>query len=262
MRLSVSSAFGRLPQIANWTGTRVVCGFAVLMALLAMPVTARAQAVTGTLLGNVTDASGGAVPGATVTAVETQTNISRTAVTNEAGNYIFSSLEERHLLGRGRADRLPQGHAGRYVRVDVNTTMRVDLTLELGSMNEAVTVAAETPLLQTDRTDTGRLLESKVVTELPLSFNRNFQGLLVTVPGATRPFRPHSQFFNSQDSLSTEINGQPRMANNTLIEGLDNNQKTGLNSVIIPRPTRSKPSASRPATTTRNSAAPAARSRT
>ena len=58
--------------------------------------------------------------------------------------------------------------------------------------------------------------------------------MLVTVPGATRPFRPHSQFFNSQDSLSTEINGQPRMANNTLIEGLDNNQKTGLLSVIIP----------------------------
>ena len=211
----------------------MVCGLAVLMGLLAMPVAARAQAVTGTLLGNVTDASGGAVPGATVTAVETQTNISRTAVTNEAGNYIFSSLRngtysvEAELTGFRKVMR-------QNVRVDVNTTMRVDLTLELGSMNEAVTVAAETPLLQTDRTDTGRLLESKVVTELPLGFNRNFQGLLVTVPGATRPFRPHSQFFNSQDSLSTEINGQPRMANNTLIEGLDNNQKTGLNSVIIP----------------------------
>ena len=72
------------------------------------------------------------------------------------------------------------------------------------------------------------------MTEIPLGFNRNFQGLLVTVPGATRPFRPHSQFFNSQDSLSTEVNGQPRMANNTLIEGLDNNHKTGLMSVIIP----------------------------
>ncbi len=233
MRLSVSPAFGRLSQIANWTGTRVACGLAVLLSVLVMPVTARAQAVTGTLLGNVTDASGGAVPGATVTAVETQTNVSRTAVTNEAGNYIFSSLRngtysvEAELTGFRKVMR-------QNVRVDVNTTMRVDLTLELGSMNEAVTVAAETPLLQTDRTDTGRLLESKVVTELPLSFNRNFQGLLVTVPGATRPFRPHSQFFNSQDSLSTEINGQPRMANNTLIEGLDNNQKTGLNSVIIP----------------------------
>ena len=144
MRLSVSSAFGRLSQIANWTGTRVVCGLAVLMGLLAMPVAARAQAVSGTLLGNVTDASGGAVPGATVTAVETQTNISRTAVTNEAGNYIFSSLRngtysvEAELTGFRKVMR-------QNVRVDVNTTMRVDLTLELGQMNEAVTVAAETP---------------------------------------------------------------------------------------------------------------------
>ena len=234
MRLSVSHASGRLSRATNTSAALPVCGMvAMLVGMLAIPSTASAQAVTGTLLGNVTDSSGAAVPGATVTATETQTNSSRTAVTNEAGNYIFSSLRngtysvEAELQGFRKVIR-------QNVRVDVNTTMRVDLTLELGQVTEAVTVAAETPLLQTDRTDTGRLLESKVVTEIPLGFNRNFQGLLVTVPGATRPFRPHSQFFNSQDSLSTEINGQPRMANNTLIEGLDNNQKTGLLSVIIP----------------------------
>ena len=218
----------------NTAGRHLVSGIAAMLTvLLAIPSIARAQAVTGTLLGNITDASGAAVPGATVTAIETQTNISRQTVSNEAGHYIFSSLKngtysvEAELQGFRKVIR-------QNVRVDVNTTMRVDLTLELGQVTEAVTVAAETPLLQTDRTDTGRLLESKVVTEIPLGFNRNFQGLLVTVPGATRPYRPHSQFFNSQDSLSTEINGQPRLANNTLIEGLDNNQKTGLLSVIIP----------------------------
>ncbi len=97
-----------------------------------------------------------------------------------------------------------------------------------------MTVQAETPALQTDRADTGRLIESKQVTETPLGFNRNFQGILVTVPGTTRPHREHSQFFNSQDSLATEVNGQPRLANNTLIEGLDNNHKTGLLNVVIP----------------------------
>jgi hypothetical protein len=211
----------------------VVVLLALVGTLAALPSRAAAQAVTGTLLGNITDTSGAPVPGATVTAIETQTNTTRSTVTNEAGNYIFSSLRN----GTYSVNAELQGFrkvVRENVRVDVNTTMRVDLTLELGQLTEAVTVAAETPILQTDRTDTGRLLESKVVTELPLGFNRNFQNLLVTVPGATRPFRPHSQFFNSQDSLSTEINGQPRMANNTLIEGLDNNQKTGLNSVIIP----------------------------
>ena len=234
MRLSASPASGRHLHTSNTPVALLMCALvAMLVGTFAVPSTVYAQAVTGTLLGNVTDSSGAAVPGATVTATETQTNSSRTAVSNEAGHYIFSSLKngtytvEAELQGFRKVIR-------QNVRVDVNTTMRVDLTLELGQVTEAVTVAAETPLLQTDRTDTGRLLESKVVTEIPLGFNRNFQGLLVTVPGATRPFRPHSQFFNSQDSLSTEINGQPRMANNTLIEGLDNNQKTGLLSVIIP----------------------------
>src|SRR5262249_5158804 len=89
-------------------------------------------------------------------------------------------------------------------------------------------------LLQTDRADTGRIIEGKQVAELPLGFNRNFQGLLITVPGATRPTRPHSQFFNSQDSLESKVNGQERMSNNFQIEGVDDNEKTGLLQVLIP----------------------------
>ncbi|HMV51979.1 MAG TPA: TonB-dependent receptor, partial [Blastocatellia bacterium] len=78
------------------------------------------------------------------------------------------------------------------------------------------------------------LLESRQIAELPLGFNRNFQGLLITVPGATRPTRPHSQFFNSQDSLESKVNGQSRLSNNFMIEGVDDNQKTGLLQVLIP----------------------------
>lgn len=201
--------------------------------VFAMPSTASAQAVSGTLLGNITDSSGAAVPGATVTATETDTNVSRSVMSNEAGYYIFTSL----LNGRYTVSAELQGFKKvirQNVRVDVNTTIRIDLVLEVGAMEEAVTVTAETPVLQTDRTDTGRVLESKLVAELPLTFNRNFQSVLMTVPGTTRPHREHSQFFNSQDSLAVEVNGQPRQANNTLIEGLDNNHKTGLLQVIIP----------------------------
>ena len=205
----------------------------VSAALILIPSTAFAQAVTGTLLGNVTDTSGGAVPGATVTATDVEKNTSRSVVSNEAGYYIITSLQN----GTYTVDAELQGFkkvARQNVKVDVNTTVRVDLSLTVGQMTEEVTVSAESPVLQTDRTDTGRILESKMVSELPLTFNRNFQGLIVTVPGATRPHRDHSAFFNSQDSLGVEINGQPRMANNTLIEGLDDNQKTGLLQVIIP----------------------------
>src|SRR5262245_14548942 len=88
-----------------------------------VPSLASAQAVTGTLLGNVVDASGAAVPGATVTATEVKTNVRRSTTTNESGFYIFASLQngtfnvEAELQGFRKAVRSD-------VRVDVNTTMR------------------------------------------------------------------------------------------------------------------------------------------
>ena len=142
------------------TGARALCGrtaVAVLTAtigcfgFLLAPSPAQAQAVTGTLLGNVTDSSGAGVPGATVTALETQTNTSRTAVTNESGNYIFSSLQN----GTYTVDVELQGFkkvVRPNVKLDVNTTVRVDLKLEVGQLNETLTVSAETPLAP-DRPD-------------------------------------------------------------------------------------------------------------
>ena len=90
----------------------------------------------------------------------------------------------------------------------------------------------ETPL-QTDRADTGRIIERRMVSALPLTLG-NFQALVFTVPGSTRPSRPHSQFFNSQDSLESKVNGNSRLSNNFQIEGVDDNEKTGLLQVLIP----------------------------
>jgi hypothetical protein len=206
---------------------------AVLCIALAIPATAHAQAATGTLLGNVKDESGSAVPGATVTATEVRTSISRTAVSNNAGNYIFTNLTS----GVYRVDGELAGFkkfSRDGVEVDVNTTVRIDISLSVGTLSESVTVSAESPALQTDRTDTGRVIEGSQIAEMPLGFNRNFQGMLVIVPGASRPFRPHSEFFNSQDSLSSNVNGQSRLANNVQLEGTDDNHKTGLLTVLIP----------------------------
>ena len=74
---------------------------AVIASLLALvPSPARAQAVTGTLLGTVTDTSGAAVPGATVTATETQTNVKRSTATNEVGHLHVRQPLERHVCRR------------------------------------------------------------------------------------------------------------------------------------------------------------------
>jgi hypothetical protein len=203
------------------------------LAALVTATPAGAQAIRGTLLGTITDSSGAAVPGATVTITEQGTSLVTNGVTNESGFYTFPNLKdgiyrvEAELSGFKKVVR-------ENVQVDVNTTIRVDLALEAGDVSETVNVAAETPAMQTDRADTGRLIEGEQIAAMPLGFGRNFQGMLATVPGASRPFRPHSEFFNSQDSLSTNVNGQSRLANNVMIEGIDDNHKTGLLTVLIP----------------------------
>ncbi|HKA23323.1 MAG TPA: TonB-dependent receptor [Blastocatellia bacterium] len=192
-----------------------------------------AQAVTGTLLGTVTDPGGAVVPGANVTITEVNTNFTRATVTNESGNYVIGNLD------RG-VYRIEIEHTGfkksirEKVDVLVNSDTRVDVQLEPGGVAEQVEVTASVALLQTDRADVGRQIETKQLQDMPLAFNRNFQSLLNLVPGASRAERFHSEFFNSQDSLGSRVNGQSRLANNVQIEGIDNNHRTGLLTVLIP----------------------------
>ncbi len=205
-----------------------------ILAFVSLYYAAFGQAIKGSLLGSISDSNNAAAVGATVTITETRTNITSTTTTNSDGNYVFSNIKE----GVYRVESSLKGFkkvARENVQVDVNTTVRVDLVMPVGEVSETVTIeASAAPILQTDRADTGRLIETKQVAELPLGFNRNFQGLLVTVPGATRPSRPHSEFFNPQDSLESKVNGQSRLSNNFMIEGVDNNHKTGLLTVLIP----------------------------
>ena len=191
------------------------------------------QALNGTVLGTVSDSSGAAVQNAKVSAVELNTNFSRSIQSAEGGTYTFSNLPPGvysvsvELAGFRKAVR-------DRVDVVINSTTRVDFQLQPGQINEQIQVTAEAPALQTDRTDTGRSMDQRQVSELPLTQNRNFQGLVNLVPGAARAQRNHSEFFNSNDSMQSRVNGQSRMANNIQFEGVDNNHRTGLLTAYIP----------------------------
>src|SRR3989441_784375 len=190
------------------------------------------QAVTGTLLGTVTDTNNAVVAGATVTATEVGTNIKHSVATNESGNYVFDHL----ALGKYSVEVERSGFKKILktgIDVAVNDTTRADIELEPGTVSEQVTITGTETPLQTDRADTGRIVERRMLSALPLTLG-NFQSLIFTVPGTTRPGRPHSQFFNSQDSMESKVNGNSRLSNNFQIEGVDDNEKTGLLQVLIP----------------------------
>ncbi len=222
-------------QTGTVSGLRRAASLAVLSLLLVSlsAAMAHAQAVSASLIGTVTDSSGGVVPAAEVTIKNVNTNISRSMLTNESGNYVFSNLNP----GTYRVEAKLAGFKTAVVdKVDalVNTTQRADLQLQPGAISETVEVSAVAPLLQTDRSDVGRRIEAVQMEELPLARNRNFQILVNLVPGTTPVTREHSEFFNAQDALATRVNGQGRFTNNVQIEGVDNNQRTGLLAVLIP----------------------------
>jgi len=206
---------------------------AVSVVLGLIPSLLHAQVVNATLLGTVTDASGGVVANANVTALEQNTGISHAAKTNGSGNYVFPDMPPGtytitvELAGFKKDTR-------KDVALLVNTSQRVDVQLSPGNVTETVEVTAEVPLMQTDRADTGRDIDATVVQSLPLSTNRNYQSLLNLVPGVAYTTIQHSQFFNASSSLQTEVNGGAREVNNYMIEGIDDNERTGLLQVIIP----------------------------
>jgi hypothetical protein len=201
--------------------------------LLGFSAPVRGQAVNATLLGTVTDSSGAQVANVKVMITETNTGISRNSQTNESGNYVFPDLPPgTYTVTAEQSGFKRESRAG--IDVIVNTTQRVDFVLQLGSNSETITVEAETPILQTERADTGRKLEAVLTENLPLGTNRNFQNLLNIVPGTTRATFQHSQFFNASSSLQTEVNGQLRQGNNYQIEGIDDNERTGLLQILVP----------------------------
>src|SRR6185312_1669144 len=191
------------------------------------------QAVNGSLVGTITDSSGGVVPNAKVTILEVNTNASRDSTTNDSGNYSFTDLPP----GTYRVDVEAKGfkHEVRSgIDVLVNQTPRVDMQIQPGAVSETIEVSGEPPALQTDRADTSSQIELAQTANLPIGTNRNFQSLLNLVPGTTPASFQHSQFFNAASSLQTEVNGQMRMGNSYQIEGIDDNERTGLLQILVP----------------------------
>jgi len=206
-----------------------LCALAILCAR-----PASAQVLKGQILGAISDQSGAVVPGVKITITETRTNFQRTADSNDAGNFFFVNLDP----GAYKIEAEKQGFSKALrtgVDLQPNTTARVNFELVPGAVTQTIDVSATAaPLLQTDRADTGGKIESAQLTNMPLLYNRNYQSLLVLIPGVGKPFRPHSEFYNSQDSLSVRVNGQGRQFNNFQIEGIENKIDNGNLTALVP----------------------------
>jgi hypothetical protein len=183
--------------------------------------TASAQILYGSIVGNVKDAQGGAVPGATVTVTNKDTGLTLDATSNAEGAYSFTNV----LPGTYDVKVALQGFR-EFVRTNVPVTIsnisRVDVTLEVGTLSETVTVASDAQLLQTDKADVHTEIKSTELVAMPLNRFRNYQALMNLVPGTTPMAFGNAETDTPARSLATNVNGQVNTNNSTRTDGATN----------------------------------------
>lgn len=205
----------------------------LMVGLIVATAAPAAQVSTGTIVGTVRDANG-VIPGAAVTIREVTRGTVNTYQTDETGSYTAPFL----VPGTYAVEVNVQGF-NKWVRegvvLHVNQRARVDATLEVGTIAELTTVIASAPLLRTDSSEVGTVIEERAIKELPLN-GRNFATLVYLTPGIT-PGQANENLsgastFNPRGASNFNALGHQANANAWLIDGIDNNEYT-FNTVII-----------------------------
>jgi len=195
-------------------------GLTVASALVWLASPASAQAVYGAIHGSVTDTSGAALPGVTVTITSVERQTVDSVVTNESGLYAKERLipgvyEVKAELASFKAAVVPR------VQVSVDAQTPVDFKLEIGQLTETVEVSGGSPLLKTDRADVATTFDQKQLTEAPV-IDRNFTKFILLTPGAQQLGWQHAASENPQGSTQTMVNGQSFSGTGYQLDGTEN----------------------------------------
>src|SRR6202050_283058 len=204
------------------SGRRVLT-VAIVCAILRMTLAAApgwAQTFRGTIQGTVTDSSGAALVGATVTVHNVDTGVDRITNTTTDGGYLMPELPVGtydvifEMSGFQKAKVTA-------VTVSVAAERRVDIVLKPGEVNQQVIVTGESvPVLDTSSDTLGGTFESSAVEDLPIN-GRDYTKLLILVPGATGEPNGGGDSPGSYGQFS--VNGSRGRANNYLLDGTDMN---------------------------------------
>ncbi len=155
---------------------------AVLALLLGSPLAVFAQITTATIVGTVADPGGAQVPNASVTARNVDTGLKRTVVSGEDGNYRIEFLPVGNYVIEVTATSGFKKASRDGIVLRVGDTARIDMALEVGAVNEEVTVTTAPPEVNTNNAELGRTVQSQEIENLPL-VERNVFALLDLTPG-------------------------------------------------------------------------------
>lgn len=176
-----------------------------------------AQRDAGAILGTVTDASQASVPGAAVTATNIETNFAYKATTDSSGEYSISPVRIGRYQIAVEARGFKRAVAG-PIELEVQQHARVDVILQLGEVKETVEVTSTAPVLETDTSERGQVINGQYMVGLPLNGRNAVQlaeltaGVTFSEPGA-----------RDETGFGFSANGARSLQNNFLLDGIDNN---------------------------------------
>src|ERR1700686_4777866 len=186
---------------------------AVVTVLAVTPRAVLGQNVYGTITGTVTDSSGAAISDATVVLTNLDNGEKHSIQSDSSGNYTFVNI----LPGRYKLEGEKTGFK-KFVRepilVQIESGLRVDVALQVGSQSETVEVTSEVPLLQPETNSLGQVVEGRTVTELPLN-GRNPLAMVAMVPGVV----PQGQPSAGNSSTGNPVGANPFAAGDFQIGG-------------------------------------------
>jgi hypothetical protein len=189
--------------------------------LALLPHSAYAQAVYGSIYGTVTDASGAAIPNATITVTDEAKGTSVSAKSNESGAYSIEHLIPDHYTVKIEAPGF-KANETQHLELLADTSPKVDAQMTTGGASETVNVNADAiPQLKTDRADVATVFDQKTVSDLPVS-GRNFTSLQLLLPGAQQLGWGHAASENPQASQQIQIDGQAFGGTAFELDGTDN----------------------------------------
>jgi hypothetical protein len=202
-------------------------------AVLSAPAAAAQETVnSASVAGRITDPQGAVVPGAAVTARQTETNVTAEATSDQEGRFRFPYLKvgpyEIRIHLEGFVD------ATRSLVLTVGSAFDLPMTLGLAGIDTSVNVTAEAPVLETARTQIAGTVSQAEVKSLPMN-GRNFLDLALLVPGVSPTNTASTQLFAETSAVPGQgmsVGSQRNFSNNFIVDGVsDNDDAAGLSGI-------------------------------
>jgi hypothetical protein len=201
----------------------VLAILAACLCLGILPSIGTAQEITAAITGTVTDQSGAPVAGAKVIATDTQRGTEYPTTTNGDGAYSLPRVPSSTYTVRVENQGFATSQQSN-VALQLNQVARLDFQLQLGNVQQSIEVSSAAPLLQTENTQLGSVIDARTNTQIPLA-TRNYVQLTLLTAGAVT-VNPQG-FKNAQTTFNSSrpyINGNREQTNNFIMDGIDNNQ--------------------------------------